>query len=117
MTRNSQYNYTILVMTEFGRTSFDNSSTPPGTDHGIGGLMMLLGKQVNGGVYNCDAASWTNLTAQPGFNAQNAVTDFRAVLWELMQDRFLLTNAQMMNIIPGFTPGATGPTALLNCVN
>ena len=118
------YNFTILVMTEFGRTNLDNSSTPSGTDHGIGGLMMLLGKLINGGVYNCSAAAGPNGAAWPDLstgtfavsNAQNVATDFRAVLWELMQDRFSLSTAEMQNIIPGFTPTATGPGALLNCV-
>ena len=38
---------TVLVMTEFGRTAFENGSR--GTDHGTGGTMILAGGAVKGG--------------------------------------------------------------------
>jgi len=38
----------MLIWTEFGRRIRDNGS---GTDHGAGGLAMLVGGQVNGGLY------------------------------------------------------------------
>ena len=37
----------VLVMTEFGRTAFQNGSR--GTDHGTGGTMILAGGALNGG--------------------------------------------------------------------
>ena len=38
----------MLIWTEFGRRIRDNGS---GTDHGAGGLAMLIGGSVNGGMY------------------------------------------------------------------
>ena len=38
-----------MVYTEFGRRITENGSQ--GTDHGAGGVMMLLGGQVRGGLY------------------------------------------------------------------
>lgn len=40
---------TVVTMTEFGRTINENSSG--GTDHGRGTVMMVMGANVNGGVY------------------------------------------------------------------
>ena len=39
-----------LVWSEFGRRIEDNDSNGGGTDHGAGGLAMVVGSQVNGGV-------------------------------------------------------------------
>ena len=39
----------VMVYTEFGRRITENGSQ--GTDHGAGGVMMLLGGQVRGGLY------------------------------------------------------------------
>src|SRR5262249_39664011 len=38
---------TVIVMTEFGRRDYENSSF--GTDHGRGFAMMAIGSQINGG--------------------------------------------------------------------
>jgi len=41
-------NVTLLVFTEFGRRVHDNGS---GTDHGAGGHVFVIGKNVKGGLY------------------------------------------------------------------
>ncbi len=105
-------NVTILVVTDFGRTTHVNASGN-GTDHGLGGLMMAIGPKVNGGVYNCHnggglGAPWVDL--EPGdpnvINAQPVKTDFRRVYAELFEKRFMLTsgvNGTISTVIPGWT--------------
>ncbi len=68
---------TIVVMSEFGRRVKANESG--GTDHGHGGLMMVLGDQVNGGQ---SFGRWPGLaTEQLDEGMDLAVTtDFRDVL-------------------------------------
>jgi uncharacterized protein (DUF1501 family) len=68
---------TIVVMSEFGRRVKSNESG--GTDHGHGGLMMVLGDQVNGGQ---TFGTWPGLaTEQLDERMDLAVTtDFRDVL-------------------------------------
>ena len=41
-------NTVMLLWTEFGRRVRDNGS---GTDHGAGGMAMVIGEQVKGGMY------------------------------------------------------------------
>ena len=68
---------TVVVMTEFGRRARENGSL--GTDHGHGGLMMIMGGTVNGGKVYGD---WPGLDQQqlvgPGDLA--VTTDYRDVL-------------------------------------
>jgi uncharacterized protein (DUF1501 family) len=68
---------TIIVMSEFGRRVKANESR--GTDHGHGGLMMVLGSNVNGGQ---NYGRWPGLAnEQLDEGADLAVTtDFRDVL-------------------------------------
>ncbi len=56
---NTFSNFLILVMSEFGRTVEVNGNA--GTDHGVGGGMILIGPKVNPGLYNCHHPSW-NMT-------------------------------------------------------
>lgn len=72
---------TIVVMSEFGRRLKSNGSF--GTDHGYGGLMMVLGGSVNGGkMYG----SWPGLEKEQlnrGVDLE-VTTDYRAVLAEII---------------------------------
>ena len=72
---------TIVVMSEFGRRVKANESG--GTDHGHGGLMMLMGDQVNGGQ---SFGHWPGLaTEQLDEGMDLAVTtDFRDVLSSIL---------------------------------
>jgi uncharacterized protein (DUF1501 family) len=62
----------VMVFSEFGRQVAENASF--GTDHGQGGLMMVLGGQVKGGVYGSEP----DLEDLEG-NALKYKTDFRSV--------------------------------------
>ena len=72
---------TTVVMSEFGRRVQQNGSG--GLDHGYGNLMAVMGAGVAGGRV---VADW------PGLQTLNqgdldVTTDFRDVLWELVQER------------------------------
>ncbi len=112
---------TIMVFGEFGRTSRVNASNN-GTDHGVGGAMMLFGPNVNGGVYNCHGGGglgrqWApldNMLPPPYENAQPVATDFRTVLAELFDKRFgLSTLPELDAVIPGWS-SLVGTSPLYN---
>ena len=71
-------NTLVLVYSEFGRRISENGS--PGTDHGAGGNMMVLGGLVRGGIYgtapnlNMDPA---NPTLENNTGDVKCETDFR----------------------------------------
>jgi len=86
---------TVVVMSEFGRRLEENSSY--GTDHGKGGLMMVLGGSVNGGRVT---GRW------PGLDNLNdgdlpVTTDYRLVLGELISRR-LGSDGDLARVFPGF---------------
>jgi uncharacterized protein (DUF1501 family) len=74
-------NTTILVYSEFGRRVEENGSH--GTDHGAAGVSMVIGEQVNGGIFG-DQPSLTDLT--DGNLKMNV--DFRSIQATLLS-RFL----------------------------
>jgi uncharacterized protein (DUF1501 family) len=91
-------NITILCMTEFGRRAEENASL--GTDHGNGGVMYAIGKQVNGGqVYS----QWPGLQQhQLNDGDLDVTTDFREVFSELLLKRLKYTG-DLADIIPDYT--------------
>ena len=97
---------TVAVMSEFGRRLRENDDG--GTDHGHGGMMMILGQNVNGGLYG----NWPGL-ANPQLydNADLAVTtDYRRVLSEILVKR--LGNNNLDQIFPSYT--GYSPMNILN---
>lgn len=98
--RGSQVDYTkrvtVVVMSEFGRRVAENSSL--GTDHGHGSVTLVLGGNVNGGLYG-----------EPDLNP-NALyqgidlpvtTDYRHILSEIIVNR--MQNDQIDTIFPNFS--------------
>ncbi len=84
-------------MSEFGRRADENGSG--GTDHGRGGLMFLLGGNVNGGQVH---GQWPGLgPAQLDDFAVQVTTDYRDVLGEVLADR--LGHSDLSAIFPGHT--------------
>ena len=75
---------TVVVMTEFGRRAGENGSL--GTDHGHGGLMMVLGGHVEGGKVH---GVWPGLSPDrlvgPGDLA--VTSDYRDILGEICVKR------------------------------
>jgi uncharacterized protein (DUF1501 family) len=96
----------LVTMSEFGRTVEENGNA--GTDHGHGGLMMVLGGAVQGGkIYG----EWPGLEKEQLYEGRDlaVTTDFRAVLSELVRGH--LGQNDLSAVFPGFRPGA--PLGLL----
>jgi uncharacterized protein (DUF1501 family) len=88
---------TVVVHTEFGRRLKSNQSE--GTDHGYGGVHMVLGQGIKGGkLYG----EWLGLgNEQLDEGADLAITtDYRTVLHEVLTKRAGLKDTT--NIFPGF---------------
>jgi uncharacterized protein (DUF1501 family) len=90
---------TIVVMSEFGRRVRANESG--GTDHGHGGLMMVLGDRVKGGQ---NFGRWPGLeTEQLDEGMDLAVTtDFRNVLSTVLTHHG--SGAALPDVFPGYEP-------------
>ena len=72
----------VVTMSEFGRTAAENGNQ--GTDHGHGGVMMVMGGPVRGGsVYG----QWPGLEQEQLFEGRDlaVTTDYRDVLSELVK--------------------------------
>lgn len=88
---------TVVVVSEFGRRLVQNESR--GTDHGHGGVMMVLGGQVQGGkVYG----QWPGLANEQLYERSDlaVTTDYRQVLSEILQKP--MQNPNISQIFPGF---------------
>ena len=92
-------NATIVVMSEFGRRIKANDSR--GTDHGHGGVMMVIGNDVGGGR---NYGRWPGLaTEQLDEGADLAVTtDFRDVLATVL--RGMGQGEAIATAFPGYAP-------------
>ena len=88
---------TVVVMSEFGRRLEENSSY--GTDHGKGGMMMVLGGGVRGGRV---AGRWSGLGSLVDGDLP-VTTDYRQVLSELLTRRLGGGDA-VGHVFPGYRP-------------
>jgi uncharacterized protein (DUF1501 family) len=88
---------TVVTMSEFGRRVAQNGNQ--GTDHGHGGLMMLLGGGLNGGQVH---GKWPGLAKSALDNGDLAgANDVRDVLGELLARRFNVADTK--KIFPDHT--------------
>lgn len=108
-------NLVVVTLTEFGRTTVQNSNN--GTDHAEAGLMWVAGGGVKGtgkagrtsGVIGCgpsDSIPWTTgpggvMFGVAGRYLQRAV-DYRSVLGEVIREHLGATQNQLNSIIPGY---------------
>lgn len=89
----------VVTMSEFGRTAAENGNQ--GTDHGHGGVMMVLGGPVRGGKIH---GTWPGLEPEQLFEGRDlaVTTDYRDVLSEIVRGHL----GQDSNpVFPGFKPG------------
>lgn len=88
---------TVVVMSEFGRRLRENADG--GTDHGHGGMIMVMGGNVNGGVYG----DWPGLKNSQLYDGKDVdvTTDYRRVVSEILMKR--LNNPHIDTIFPGYT--------------
>jgi uncharacterized protein (DUF1501 family) len=103
--RDHQSLVTTIVMTEFGRRVYENSSL--GTDHGRGFAMMAIGSRVNGGTVHGDFPKLDNeehdLLGPAGLPI---AFDYRSVLSELLAG--VAGNHQLNAVFPNFRPQSVG---------
>jgi uncharacterized protein (DUF1501 family) len=102
---------TILVMTEFGRRSYENSSL--GTDHGRGFALFALGGQVKGGKVHGrwpglieESSSQTDSLNPVGPSGLKVLIDYRSVLAEVLTK--VLGHRDLNQVFPNFHPQAVG---------
>lgn len=92
---------TVIVMTEFGRRVYENSSF--GTDHGRGFAMMAIGAQVNGGkIHGAMPDLDVDDEELPGPGGLKISFDYRSVLAEVLSGA--LGNQNIEKVFPHFKP-------------
>lgn len=105
---------TVLVMTEFGRRIYENSSL--GTDHGRGFAAMVLSDKIKGGRI---LGRWPSVVEEttlgpggvplPGPGGMKIEHDYRSVFSEVLRGAMGIDDTT--SIFPGF---ATGPVGLIS---
>jgi uncharacterized protein (DUF1501 family) len=88
-----------VVMTEFGRTFHQNGSM--GLDHGRGSAMLVMGKNVRGGVY---ARDWNLALLNEGRDLRVTI-DYRDVLGQIVQRHL---GANLASAFPGYALNTSG---------
>lgn len=88
---------TIVAVTEFGRRIEQNSAG--GTDHGHGGVLLLLGGGIKGGTIH---GNWEGLAPEVRDNGDvPGSNDYRNVLGDIVIGRLGLSPADMTTVFPG----------------
>jgi uncharacterized protein (DUF1501 family) len=108
-------NLVVVTLTEFGRTTVQNSNN--GTDHAEAGLMWVAGGGVKGrgkagrtsGVIAgtpADSIPWVTGTSGSMYGVSGRylrrAVDYRSVLGEIIRDHLGATQGQLNRIIPGY---------------
>lgn len=89
----------VLVVSEFGRTAFENGTR--GSDHGHGNALWLLGNRVQGGRWH---GQWNGLASANLHEGRDLPVhhDFRAVFAQVLRATQGSTAAQLDALFPGF---------------
>lgn len=105
LTAGNGVNFTLAVMSEFGRVVKENANK--GTDHGHGNVMLVMGNHIAGGQV---LSNWPGLAPGNLFQGQDleVTIDYRDILAEIIQNR--LNNPNLNAVFPGFTPSIHGIT-------
>jgi uncharacterized protein (DUF1501 family) len=98
-----QADTSVVVMTEFGRRLRANQGA--GTDHGRGGVMMVLGPQARGGRMLGRWPGLANDVLEEGADLA-VTTDYRQPLAELLGAH--MGTQEISAIFPGFAPSPLG---------
>lgn len=102
MNASGRMDFTLVVMSEFGRNAGQNDTI--GTDHGAGSSMFVMGGGVNG---NHVYGQWPGLTNLLDNQDLYATTDYRSVLAEIVSKR-LQNGANLGTVFPDFSPNDLG---------
>ncbi len=89
-------NTVVIAVSEFGRTIEENGSG--GTDHGTGGIALLMGGRVAGGRV---AGNWPGLVPKARFEGRDlmATTNVRSVFKGVLRDHLRVSEAALESII------------------
>jgi uncharacterized protein (DUF1501 family) len=105
---------TVVFQSEFGRRLRENADR--GTDHGHGGVMMVMGGNTNGGLHG----QWPGLANHQMYDGADlaVTTDFRRILSEILIRR--LGNNNLGVVFHGYTDYTplgvvSGPDLQPNC--
>ena len=98
-----QQDVSVVVMSEFGRRLYSNTSG--GTDHGRGNVMLVLGPQARGGRMIGGWPGLHNDVLDEGADLA-VVTDYRSVLAELLSGH--MGFADTGSVFPGFVKSPLG---------
>jgi len=103
LTGSNRANWTMLVMSEFGRNVRENNSR--GNDHGYGNAMMVMGGGVNGGRV---MTNWPGLHEDQLFEGADlaATMDHRDIISEVLQVR--ANNRNLAKVFPNYRPKFRG---------
>lgn len=95
----------VAVVSEFGRTAFENGSG--GTDHGRGGAALVIGGAVRGGRVLV-RGGWPGLRSSDLIQRRDlaVTTDTRDVFAEILRRHMGVSN--LSQIFPGYTPRFLG---------
>lgn len=95
--------FTLVVMSEFGRSVLENASY--GSDHGRAGAMWIMGSAVAGGRVT---TIWPGLELDQLYDRRDlqVTIDYRDILSEILQRK--LGNNRLDLVFPGFTPTFRG---------
>jgi uncharacterized protein (DUF1501 family) len=97
------HNYSVLIMSEFGRTAAENGSD--GTDHGMGNCWFAMGPKITGGIYG----AWPGLETSQLRDERylDYSIDAGNIIGELIQHNFKINPELIFNSFPykkvGFT--------------
>jgi uncharacterized protein (DUF1501 family) len=88
----------VAVVSEFGRTCFENGTR--GTDHGHGNSLWLLGNRIRGGRWH---GAWSGLASGDLHEGRDLPVhhDFRSVFAQVLSSGFGLRESQLQQIFPG----------------
>ena len=84
-----------MIWSEFGRRPEDNDSG--GTDHGAGGLLLLVGNRANGGI----RSEFPGLTRLDDDDNLVITTDFRSVYATLLEEWLGVEASRVLPRVPG----------------
>ncbi|MGL5810784.1 MAG: DUF1501 domain-containing protein [Nocardioides sp.] len=99
---------TVVTLTEFGRRVAQNGGgAGAGTDHGYGTCMFMLGGGVNGGTVH---GPWQGLGTLEDGDVRK-YTDYRNVLWEVMNARLPEAAGKRATMFPGVKYTSIGTMA------
>lgn len=96
---------TVVVMSEFGRTTFENGTA--GTDHGYGSMAMVMshgltGRLVGGDAWFPSSGSGAFYDSAENLNVLPRALEHRQVYAEVLSRKLGLTD--LATVLPGFTP-------------